>query len=466
MNLNKTTFSLMRLFLDFLCMGIAYTIAIIFASEGIDFHYDYKYNIIFIILIFIWYFSFNSTKLKSDFRGQSFTFEILYIFKNVIIQIISLMLLLFIIKEKDLTRLFVLYYFFALFFLLLIQKFILRKILELLRKRGRNIKNVLLVGADELAKNFFNEVISRPHYGFNLIGFIDDKIKEFLESKYLGGVNQLEKIIKEINIDFIIVALPNYASSKTEEIVKVAERYAKNVMIIPDYFKASISNFNVSMIGRFPLLSIREYRINELHWRIAKRTFDTFFSLLFFVVIFSWLFPIIALLIKLNSKGPVFFKQVREGRNNKQFLTYKFRTMRTDCSDLDENGKFKQATKDDPRITKIGKFLRKTNLDELPQFINVLKGEMSVVGPRPHLSLLADKSKEEINFYMVRNLVKPGITGWAQVNGYRGETKKIAQMLKRVEYDIWYIEHWSFFLDIQIIILTIWNMLKGDPNAY
>ncbi|MBN2571476.1 MAG: undecaprenyl-phosphate glucose phosphotransferase [Ignavibacteriales bacterium] len=466
MNFYRKSLSLLRLILDFICLGAAYVLAIFLASEKLLFDLDYKYQIVFIILIFIWYFTFHSTKLKSDFRGQFFTFEILSILKNVIIQIISLILLLFIIKEEDLTRLFVLYYFIISFFLLLVQKYILRKVLHFLRKRGRNIRSVLLVGAGDLATNFYKEIVTNTNFGFKMVGFLDDRNKQFLSSKYLGEINKLENTLKENDIDFVIVALPNYASSKTEEVVKICEKYAKNVMIIPDYFKSSISHFNVSMLGRFPLLLIREYRINELHWRIVKRAFDTIFAMLFFILIFSWLYPFIGAIIKLTSKGPVFFKQAREGRGNKQFVTYKFRTMKTNCSDIDENGKFKQATKDDPRITKIGKFLRKTNLDELPQIINVLKGEMSIVGPRPHPTLLANQSKEEINYYMVRNLVKPGITGWAQVNGYRGETKNIEQMRKRIDHDIWYIEHWSFFLDIQIIIMTIWNMLKGDENAY
>jgi len=170
--------------------------------------------------------------------------------------------------------------------------------------------------------------------------------------------------------------------------------------------------------------------------------------------------------IKLSSKGPVFFKQVRWGRDNIKFTAYKFRSMVTESKDVGRNGKYQQATKDDPRITSVGKFLRKTNLDELPQFINVLKGEMSIVGPRPHPEPLNLESKDHVKLYMLRHLVKPGITGWAQVNGLRGETKEIDLMQKRVEHDVWYIENWSFSTDIYIIFLTVWNMVKGDPNAY
>jgi putative colanic acid biosynthesis UDP-glucose lipid carrier transferase len=176
-------------------------------------------------------------------------------------------------------------------------------------------------------------------------------------------------------------------------------------------------------------------------------------------------FLIIAILIKLNSKGPVFFVQKRWGMNNVPFSTLKFRSMTTESSDVVE-GKYQQAQQGDARITKIGAFLRKSNLDELPQFINVLLGDMSVVGPRPHPGPLNEESKEVVTNYLQRHLVKPGITGWAQVNGARGETKKVSQMQKRVDYDIWYIENWSFALDIRIVLQTVWNMYKGDDHAF
>ena len=182
--------------------------------------------------------------------------------------------------------------------------------------------------------------------------------------------------------------------------------------------------------------------------------------------IFSWLFPIISLLIKFSSKGPIFFKQQRWGLNNKLITCYKFRSMVVSSNDLDENGKYMQATKNDPRVTKIGKFLRKSNLDELPQFFNVLLGAMSVVGPRPHPVPLNMISKNSVENYMMRHWVKPGITGWAQVNGYRGETSKPYLMKKRVEFDLWYIENWTLWSDLQIIVQTLVNMVKGEKNAF
>jgi putative colanic acid biosynthesis UDP-glucose lipid carrier transferase len=194
------------------------------------------------------------------------------------------------------------------------------------------------------------------------------------------------------------------------------------------------------------------------------RRIDILFSILFLALIFSWLAPIIALMIKLNSKGPIFFKQDRWGLNNEKIVCYKFRTMRHANAEVETE--FKQAGKNDERVTSLGKFLRKTSIDELPQFLNVLKGDMSVVGPRPHPIPLSIESKDIVQNYMMRHLVKPGISGWAQVNGSRGEVQSPAEMRRRVAFDLWYIENWSFWLDCQIIFQTIVNLLKGDERAY
>ena len=192
-----------------------------------------------------------------------------------------------------------------------------------------------------------------------------------------------------------------------------------------------------------------------------KRLFDIVFSLLIIIFIFSWLFPILAILIKLESKGPVFFIQVRTGRNNIHFKCYKFRSMR-----LNNDADKKQATRNDHRITRIGSFLRKTSLDELPQFFNVLIGDMSIVGPRPHMLHHTEEYSQLTDKFKTRNLLKPGITGWAQICGLRGEVANTEAMLKRVDADVWYLKNWSFLLDLKIIFLTFWITLKGDKNAY
>ncbi|MCC6550249.1 MAG: exopolysaccharide biosynthesis polyprenyl glycosylphosphotransferase, partial [Ignavibacteriaceae bacterium] len=242
--------------------------------------------------------------------------------------------------------------------------------------------------------------------------------------------------------------------------------FTTRVRIIPDVFRFSNGRFFMELFDKFPIITLQNEKINEFHWRISKRLFDIAFSLFVIVCIFSWLFPLIGLLIKLDSKGPIFFFQDRWGRNNRRFKAFKFRSMIQESRDVDANGNYQQATKNDSRVTKVGAFLRKTNLDELPQFINVLLGDMSVVGPRPHPVPLNEESKKTVPRYMQRTLVNPGITGWAQVNGFRGETKKPEQMHRRIEHDLWYMENWTFYLDFEIILLTVWQMVKGDPNAF
>ncbi|ANH83737.1 undecaprenyl-phosphate glucose phosphotransferase [Niabella ginsenosidivorans] len=214
-----------------------------------------------------------------------------------------------------------------------------------------------------------------------------------------------------------------------------------------------LGNTQVITVRKEPLLS--EYNI------IIKRAFDICFSLMVIVFILSWLVPLLALLIKAESRGPIFFKQKRSGRNNQPFYCYKFRSMK-----VNQHSDKVQASKQDARITKVGAFLRRTSLDELPQFFNVLRGDMSIVGPRPHMLLHTDQYRGEVNAYMIRHFVKPGITGWAQVNGYRGETRDLRFMQSRVEHDIAYLENWTFMLDMKIIFLTVWNIFKGEQNAY
>jgi putative colanic acid biosynthesis UDP-glucose lipid carrier transferase len=213
-------------------------------------------------------------------------------------------------------------------------------------------------------------------------------------------------------------------------------------------------------------LELRAFPLGKSHWRFLKRSFDLIFTLLLFIFLFSWFWPLLAILIKITSPGPVFFKQERWGIKNRPIVCYKFRSMVKESRDVDENGRYMQAKRNDWRVTPLGRLLRRSNLDELAQFINVLKGEMSVVGPRPHPTAMNLEIKDSIPNYQLRHLVKPGISGWAQVNGFRGEATDPDLLCKRVEFDIWYIENWLIFLDIKILWLSVWLMLKGDPRAY
>lgn len=455
-----------RITLDVIILIISFFLSVFIASEFRNCRLENAEYLLLFSLIGIWFMTSSSTGLYDEFRGNDFSYEIISIFKAVIYQIVSAIIISFVIKNITLSREFILFYSILISIFLLINRYLVRKVLIKLRQKGRNLRTLLIIGAGSVGEKFYNTINKNPLFGYEILGCLDDLHKTFLNGKYIGPISLLEETLNKSQVDDVIIALPNYAAEKLEQVITTCEKYTTRVKIIPDYFKFVSEKYSVSMFGQFPIISVRNDKVSEFHWRLLKRAFDTAFTLFLFIVLLSWLMPIIALIIKLDSKGPVLFKQIRWGRNNKKFTVFKFRTMKSDSKDLDDNGKYLQASKSDPRITRLGKFLRKTNLDELPQFINVLKGEMSLVGPRPHPIPLNLESKDNVRHYMLRHLVKPGITGWAQVNGCRGDTKKPGLMEKRVQNDLWYIENWTFWLDIQIIILTIWRMIKGDPHAY
>jgi putative colanic acid biosynthesis UDP-glucose lipid carrier transferase len=283
---------------------------------------------------------------------------------------------------------------------------------------------------------------------------------------YRGRIENLGRILKENLIDEVVIGLPNSQNNEIQECIEVCDYYKTKTRIIPDFYQYASSTVQVNNIGVVPVISIRSLPLDKPENRLLKRTFDIIFSSLFFLILGFWLLPLIAILIKISSRGPIIFKQERWGLNNEKISCYKFRSMVSNSSDIDRNGFYHQASKDDPRVTILGAFLRRTNMDELPQFWNVLLGNMSVVGPRPHPTPLNIESMHTVENYMLRHMVKPGITGWAQVNGCRGETRVPGSMQKRVNFDLYYIHRWTFWLDGQIILQTVINIIRGDQNAY
>ncbi|NEU10244.1 undecaprenyl-phosphate glucose phosphotransferase [Flavihumibacter sp. R14] len=261
-------------------------------------------------------------------------------------------------------------------------------------------------------------------------------------------------------VEEVFVSLPYGQMGDVPVLMREAERQCVRLKVVPDMSSAATS-FKLSYLGGFPVLSVRTEPLEEISSRVKKRLFDVVFSILVIVFIISWLYPLLALFIKLQSPGPVLFRQLRSGRDNKPFWCYKFRSMH-----LNADSDRQQAQRNDPRVTPIGRFMRRTSLDEFPQFFNVLFGNMSIVGPRPHMVNQTEQYRGLIDQYMVRQFLKPGITGWAQVNGLRGETKEVKLMRKRVEHDIWYMENWSAMLDVRIVFITIISVLKGEENAF
>jgi putative colanic acid biosynthesis UDP-glucose lipid carrier transferase len=417
-------------------------------------------------LNFVWLFFSNVLSFYEDTDARYFAYQFVNILKNVFVQGFTAIVFIFLVKEDLFTRNFIIYYSVILTIFIGIRIIAFKFIIVSLRKSGKGIRNLLIIGAGEVASSFLNVVLKNPEFGYNFIGFLDDQNVPTNNENILGGIESLERIIAEKKIDEVVIAIPDYAASLLDGIIRICNKTAVRTHIIPDYFRFLSKKFKISMIGNFPLISVRSEPLEEIHWKILKRTFDIVFSFLFIILIYSWLFPVIAFFLKKDSKGPAIFKQDRIGGKNKKFICYKFRTLYAEKKGKEH---FVPVMNNDPRITKFGNFLRKSNLDELPQFINVLKGEMSVVGPRPHAIPYDDKYRLIVEEIKLRHNVKPGITGWAQVHGLRGDTfseeENTKRTIKRIEHDIWYIENWSFWLDIQIIILTAWQMLKGDTKA-
>lgn len=335
--------------------------------------------------------------------------------------------------------------------------------LRKIRKTGINFRNAVIVGSEDIGQEIYDALTTDLSQGYKILGYFDDhdNRKEDLQTKYLGPIKNVFEYTITHNVHEVYVALRDFSSVEIRQLINFCERNLIRIKFVPDYklFKET-NSVSIDFYGNVPVVSLREEPLEIPMNRLKKRFFDIFFSLLVILFIFPWLFPILMILVKLSSKGPIFFKQKRTGEGNKEFYCWKFRTMR-----MNAESDSLQASKNDDRITRVGKFLRKTNLDEMPQFFNVLIGNMSVVGPRPHMVKHTNEYSELIDNYLVRHFARPGITGWAQTNGLRGETKNVEKMAKRIEYDIWYIENWSFLLELKIIFFTVRNMFIGDKNA-
>lgn len=461
MLLNRRSNYYLRLFLDLILLNISFVIA---ASLAISFDIlmERKYMFILMLLMnFIWYIGSNVVKFYEDFEIREFAYQFINIIKNVSVQTLTSIIFVFVTKENLFNRNFTLIYTVLLLLFVSLRTELLKRILGKVKGNTRNAKNLVIIGNTESGNNLFRIIKDHSEFGYNFVGFINGDSGQTSQS-YLGSTENLGDILTQNRVEEAIIALDLKSADRINDILRICNIHSVRAHIIPDYFKFLSTKFQVGVIGNIPIISVRSEPLAESHWKFIKRSFDIFYSFLVIIFILSWAFPLIGIIIKFTSRGPVIFKQERWGKDNKKFTALKFRTMVSDSRDIDDSGKYQQARTGDPRVTKFGRFLRKTSLDELPQFINVFNGEMSVVGPRPHPTPLNLEYKDKLELYMLRHFVKPGITGWAQVNGFRGETKEEILMEKRIEYDLWYIENWSFWLDIQIILLTVWRMLKGD----
>ncbi|RZK10485.1 MAG: exopolysaccharide biosynthesis polyprenyl glycosylphosphotransferase [Flavobacterium sp.] len=320
---------------------------------------------------------------------------------------------------------------------------------------GGNFRKVVIVGADKNVEQlgiFFNE---NPDYGYQLVKIFN------LDEDKKAQIAECFSFVDENKIDEIYCSMSDLTVNQINNFIDFSDNNLKILKFLPDDKEIFARNMKLDYYGIIPIASLRDIPLDDILNQMIKRMFDIVFSLIIIIFVLSWLIPILAVFIKMESKGPVFFKQMRNGLNYHEFNCYKFRSMRINAiADIE------QVSKNDPRITKSGRFMRKTSIDELPQFFNVFLGDMSVVGPRPHMVSHTEMYARKVDKFMVRHFIKPGITGLAQTNGFRGEVENDKDIIYRVKYDIFYMENWSILLDLKIIFMTIYNAVKGDKKAY
>ncbi len=344
------------------------------------------------------------------------------------------------------------------FTLIIIFKYLLFYYLKKYRiVTGSNFRNAIIIGYTPESIRLKELFETRNDYGYRFMGYFSDKKSN---PNIKGKLEDLQTFVLENKVDEIYCSLNEITNDQLKDLVDFADENNKAIKFIPDTKEIFSKNLKIEYYEFFPVLSLRKTLLHDPITKAFKRGFDILFSSVVIVGLLSWLVPLLAILIKAESRGPIFFKQGRPGIDEKEFFCYKFRSMHINVTTE------KEASKNDPRVTKIGRILRKTSIDEMPQFLNVLLGDMSVVGPRPHLWSQNKAYGNRIKKYMVRHYVKPGITGLAQVRGFRGEIETDEDMINRIKYDVFYIENWSLILDIKIIVQTVINIFKGEEKAY
>ncbi|MDB5230097.1 MAG: exopolysaccharide biosynthesis polyprenyl glycosylphosphotransferase [Chitinophagaceae bacterium] len=452
-----------RYVIDAPLVALAYLLALVSFNKIPDAN-DLLFSIIAIIL---WYVAGSFSKLHKDRRSDKFSEEIVFILYTLLLYGILISSAAFFFRNVfAFTSRLLLTFISILLGLVTIVKYGLRKYLHSDIYKGNLFDRIVLIGATPGALDFYETINKYYYYGYKCLGFLDNDNTQLNGCHYLGQVESLPKILSQQEVDEVIIALPHTSINQIHQCIETCEYYRVKTRIIADFYQYSTAAIQVNNIGLLPVMNVRPLPLDKKENKILKRVFDIFFTVCFFLFLGWWVLPLIAAVIKITSKGPVFFKQERWGLNNEKISCYKFRSMVAEAKETDEEGTYLQTRKRDPRVTRLGYFLRKTNIDELPQFWNVLIGNMSVVGPRPHPTPLNLESMHTVENYMLRHVVKPGITGWAQVNGCRGETKVSGTMQKRVNFDLYYIHKWTFWLDIQIILQTIINFFRGDQDAY
>ena len=385
-------------------------------------------------------------------RSKRFYQQAILILKSNTLFIGIILTILYTAKMIHFSRWVFVYFYFIYTFSALLKRYILHKTLHKLRSYSRNLKNIIVIGSGTIAQEYIDAINIQKNLGYRLLGYVSDERN--MNGLYLGDFSELEEILVHNKAAEVVSALDVHNIDKLERVVSTCEEAGNKLSIIPFYYNYISSKPYIDQINNIPLLNIRRVPLDNVMNEALKRTLDIFGSL-FLIILFSPIMLFAAIGLKLTTRESIIFKQKRVGQDKKEFIMYKFRSMRSNATE--DSG---WSTNNDPRKTKFGAFLRKCSIDEMPQFFNVLKGDMSLVGPRPEIPHYVDNFKGKIPLYMVKHQVKPGITGWAQVHGFRGDTS----IKKRIEHDIYYIENWNIVLDIYILAKTLINGLINDEK--
>ena len=468
---NQQHFNRLHVVLDAIVVMLSYVIAwwIKFSSGIVNpeigvlsFNFYMKALILIVPLYLLLYYAFN---LYTPKRVQGRRLELSNIIMANTIGILIVFAGFFLVLSysedaKNFSRSMFVYFYIINIILEEIERLFIRAILRSVRKKGYNLKHILLVGYSKAAEQYIDRIKQNPQWGYDVQGILDDNIARgtvYKGVKVIGSTGNLEYILPENKLDEIAITLGLEEYYKLNKIVAECEKSGVHTKFIPDYGNIIPTRpYTEDLLG-LPVINIRYVPLSNTFNALIKRLTDIIGAVIC-IIIFSPVMLVSAILVKTTSKGPLIFKQERVGLHNKPFQMYKFRTMYVQTEEEERKG---WTQKNDPRVTSVGRFLRKTSLDEFPQLFNVLKGDMSLVGPRPERPQYVGKFREEIPRYMIKHQVRPGMTGWAQVNGYRGDTS----IRKRIEHDLYYIENWTLGLDIKILFLTVF---KGfiNKNAY
>ena len=392
-------------------------------------------------------------------RSRSLARQFLDVIRANVFGAIYFLALLSMLKEINISRGFIAVFAATNTLLDIFFRFLLYSFLRGLRKRGKNLKHILIVGYSRTTEVYIDRLLANPVWGYNVIGILDDEMEKGTRYKgvsVIGKLSDLESVLMNCDPNELVIALKVEDYTKLTSIVETGERFGLHTKFAPDFMKVISGNANIEDMDGVPVINIRTVPLSSVGNRILKRAEDLILGTIA-LVIAAIPMAVIAIIIKTTSKGPVIYRQTRVGLHNREFTMYKFRSMKVQD---EEEEKTEWTTEHDDRVTKVGKYIRSTSLDELPQLFNVIKGNMSLVGPRPERPFFVEKFREEIPRYMVKHQVRPGITGWAQVNGYRGDTS----IVRRIDCDIWYIENWSLWLDFVILLRTVFR--TKDYNAY